>query len=136
MNDNVTDAVVARLVARLPADIKIYDGIVNDSPPARYVIVYGDIGRRSSSTVDGLSRDQTYSVQCMGVVTAPMSTGHCRWVCTAIREALTDWRPDAADVVPGQFVHETSRRPVDNETVPDRHVLFGVELFSLFADRR
>lgn len=135
MSSDVTAAVLERLVGSLPSDVMVYDGTVLPNPPARYVVVYGDVGLRSAAAVDGLSRDQSFTVQCTCAVTAPMAAGHCRWLAGTVRDLLTDFLPVVDGVTPGQFTHSVSRRPVPNETVPDRHTWESVEQFSLLAGR-
>jgi hypothetical protein len=127
---DITGAILARLRSTLPADVTVYDLTVGVNPPLRYVVLEGDVGRRSASSVDGESRDRAFTVQTMTVVTRPYVASDCRWLLSAVCDALTDWRPDDAA---GQLVHEVSRRPVDDESVPDRHVTFAVAQFSLLA---
>lgn len=136
MNEDISAAVVARLVSVLPGDVTVYDGKVDSDPPPRYVAVWGDIGTIRALAIDGVSRDASYSIQVTSVVTAPMDAADCRWLARQVRNAIADWRPVADDLsVPGQFAHDISRRPVDDESIPDRHVMFAVDLFSLAGIR-
>lgn len=135
MSTDVTAAVLEHLRASLPVDVTVYDGQVLANPPQRYVVVYGDIGSRVSTSLDGMSRDQAYSVQCNCVVIAPYIAGDCRFLASKVRDLLTDWQPNTDDVVPGQFEHTVNRRPVADESVPDRHVWESVQQFSLLTDR-
>lgn len=135
MSADVTAAVLDRLRATLPADVTVYDGQVLANPPQRYVVVYGDIGSRVSTSTDGESRDQSYAVQCTCAVIAPYGAGDCRFLASKVRDLLTGWKPTTDDVAPGQFEHTVNRRPVADESVPDRHVWESVQQFSLLADR-
>lgn len=147
----VTDAVVAQLVASLPAntgsldvgwtatDIGVFDVAVPGIPPPRYVVVYCDSGARSAAAVDGSSRDQTYSIQVTSVASLPNSTSsagpQCRWLAEKVRDALTDWRPAVAGLLLGPVRHVSERRPAIDESIIDRPLVFAVDQFAVQADR-
>lgn len=144
MSVDVTAAVLERLRGSLPGgnnstpgpgDIIVYDGTVGPNPPTRYVVVLGDPGSRGASTVEAVSRDRAFTVQCDCVVVAPYVAGDCRWLASKVQDALTDFRPVVDGLSVGLFEHSVGRRPVPDESVPDRHVWSSAQQFALLAAR-
>lgn len=134
MSADLTGAVLERLRAVLPAGVTVYDLSVGASPPQRYVVVDGDVGRRGTQAIDGVPLDRSFTVQVMSVVVRPYVASDCRWLAGRVAAALAGWRPTADDLAAaGLFEHVVSRRPVDDESVPDRHVTFAVDQFSVDA---
>jgi hypothetical protein len=110
----------------------VYDGIVPGVPTARYVCVYGATGTRTADAIDGASRSVQYDLQIQSVA---VNGAQCRWLATQVRDALTDWVPAVDGQVSWGFQHQLSRRPVADESVADRHLMYAVDQFVLIATR-
>jgi hypothetical protein len=148
---SLADAVVAQLVAAFPVnvgslatgwtatDIGVFDVAVPGIPPPRYVVVYCDTGARTSSAVDGASRDQAYSIQVTSAASLPDVTStaapQCRWLAEKVRDALTDWQPQVDGLLLGPIIHRVSRQPAIDESLIDRPLVFAVDQFAVTADR-
>lgn len=132
MSLDVTNAVLERLTAALPSDVTVYDGTVPGLPTARYVCVYGGIGTRTPDSIDGVSRMQTFDIQ---VTSVAVNGPQCRWIAEHVRDAITDFIPLVDGMVASMFRHSVSRRPVPDESVADRHLMFAVDTFSIYLNR-
>lgn len=130
MSSDVTAAAVALLTAAFPVGISIYDTDVPSEPTPRYAVVYGDVGKRSIAAMDGASRDRNFVIQVTCVSDDPME---CRRIMQGAQDALLDQVPVVTGLICNQFQHYDRRAPRRDESVPDRHVTFGVEMFSLYA---
>ncbi len=133
MSADVTAAAVALLTAAFPAApnlIPVFDTDIPGQPPTRYAVVYGDVGKRSIAAMDGASRDRNFVVQVTCVSDDP---SECRRIMQGAQDALLDVTPAVDGLICSRFQHYDRRAPRRDESVPDRHVTFGVEMFSLYA---
>lgn len=123
----------------LPSDVEVYDGEVTGIPPNRYVMLFIGEGLRSSSTVDGSSRDLSGDFQATTVASNPGSAGTVagmtRWLQKRVRDRFTDLKIQVDGLECGPIQHTLSQRPAVDESVADRHVVFAVDEFAVLADR-
>jgi hypothetical protein len=135
----VTDAALAVIQAAVPAGVTVYDGAVPGIPPARYVVLYGDTGWRTSTGWDGLARDESYTIQVTTVASAGdslMSAGPlCRALAQRVRDALVDVVLTVPGLICGPVTHSLSNPPQVDEAVKDRPTVYAVDQFSILATR-
>lgn len=142
----VPDAVLARIVAAIPGgvlattdtdqvfppdQVPVFDGIIPQTPPARYVVVYIDIGTREALSACGV-HDSAY-VRWQTTSVAP-DGAMARWVAEKVCDSV-DTRPVAPGWSCGPIQHTYSLRPQRDETVAERPVIYQVDQYEVLATR-
>ena len=124
--------------APLASDVYVYDGDVPAKPSNRYVVAYIGSGLRESSTTDGRHADLTDDFQVTCVAGSPDSTGPVgvmvRWLQARVRDHFAGLVLDVSSTACGPIVHTLSRKPVKDESVLDRQVMYTVDEFVVQAD--
>jgi hypothetical protein len=129
---DLTAAVLERLTDQFPPGVAVFDTDVPGVAPTRYVVVFGDVGKRSSDAIDGVSRQVEFRVTAMCV--SP-STLECRRFAQGAQDALIDWTPSVDGLVCSQVSHYDRQPAKRDESIAERHISFAVEIFSLYANR-
>lgn len=124
-------AILASIKAAVPG-VTVYDGIVPDEPPDRYVVVYVDDGTLAALAVCNQSDSATCRWQTTCVAPDREMAG---WLATRIRDNTVDTTPVAAGWTCGQICHQFSERPSRDETVQEKPVAFKIDLYDLLATR-
>jgi hypothetical protein len=142
----VPDAVLARIVAAIPGgvlastdadqvfpptQVPVYDGIIPNTPPDRYVIVYIDIGTRQALAACGRNDSMTVRWQTTSVADDGQQV---RWVADKVAESI-DTTPVSAGWVCGPIQHTYSQRPQRDETVAERPAVYQVDQYEVMATR-
>lgn len=128
---SLSTAILASIQAAVPG-VAVFDGIVPDEPPDRYVVVYVDDGTVAALAVCARSDSATCRWQTTCVAPDREMAG---WLATRIRDATVDSAPVAAGWVCGQVCHQFSERPSRDETVQEKPVVFKIDLYDLLATR-
>lgn len=143
---SVPDAVLERIVAAIPGgllastdtdqvfaanEIPVYDGIIPEAPPRRYVIVYIDIGTRQALSACG--RNDSAYVRWQTTSVAP-DGGQVRWVAEKVLNSV-DVTPMAAGWVCGPIQHTYSQRPQRDETVAERPAVYQIDQYEVLATK-
>lgn len=127
----VPDTVLATIAAAIPG-VTVYDGLVGETPPVRYVVVYPDPGTLKALAVCGLSDAATFRWQVTSVAATRQQAA---WLATEVRDATVDTRPAVAGWVCGQVCHNYAQLPQRDEAVAERPVVYQVDLYDLLATR-
>lgn len=152
MAATVADAVQSLLVsafsgvnAALPvgsADrVTVYDSVIPGVPTNRYAVLYCGPPRRSSSTVDGRSRDAVGRFQVTVAATRPDAAAspapRTGWLSKVVLDALVDAQITVDGLGPNIVIRqdEIDTYPVPVEVVPDRVTVEHALLFTYLADR-
>lgn len=146
MSATLADAIVDRLTATLPSQVSVYDTIVPGQPPADpqppgagfYCVVHSLDRKRTALAIDGVSRDTSSRVQVTSTAWFELSEASpgqdARALSELVQSALLDWVPDIDGQVSSQVVLYDSHEGSD-ESTPDRHVAFAVDIFSTYGTR-
>lgn len=114
--------------------IVVYDAIVpNDPVGPRYVVVYADTGARSSESICGTSDELGVTALVHSVVFGeglPLGA-MCRWLASKVRDALTDWKPEADDGTLSLMRHDLSITPRRDEQITARPTVYAVDRFTV-----
>lgn len=124
-------AILTSIRAVVPG-VDVYDGIVPDEPPDRYVVVYVDDGTLAALAVCAQSDSATCRWQTTCVAPDREMAG---WLATRIRDNTVDTTPVAAGWSCGRICHQFSERPSRDETVQEKPVVFKIDLYDLLATR-
>jgi hypothetical protein len=143
---NIPDAVIARIVAAIPGgvlastdadevflanQVPVYDGIIQNTPPRRYVVVYVDIGTLRALAACGANDSATVRWQTTSVAA---DGGQVRWIAEKVRDSV-DTKPLADGWSCGPIQHTYSQRPQRDETVAERPAVFQVDQYEVLATR-
>lgn len=128
---SLSDAILASIRAAVPG-VDVFDGIVPNEPPARYVVVYVDDGTLAALAV--CSRSDSVTARWQTTCVAP-DREMAGWLATRIRDNTVDSTPTSAGWVCGQICHQFSERPSRDETVQEKPVAFKIDLYDLLATR-
>lgn len=142
----VADTIIGLVVDSLPGaylweetgstppvgDLVVFDGIVPDTPPHRYVVVYVDDGTRRAENVAHESTGATFRWQTTSVAPDRPTTA---WLSGKVKDGLLDVSPTVDGWSTGLIQHTFSQLPQRDEQVLERAVLFAVDQFSLLAER-
>ena len=136
---SLADAVLAKLISVLPADVHVYDGTAPGIVPPRYVVLFCTTGHRISRATDGRSRDVEYKLQVTSVAAvadqARSAAPEARWLSEQVRDALTDWVAVVPGLQVGPIEHVLTLQTTPDETISDRHLMYTVDQFSALADK-
>lgn len=125
------DAVLAMIRGAVP-DVDVFDGEVPETPPARYAVVYIDVGTRRALAACGRSDSATLRWQVTAVAA---DREMAAWLATKILDETLDRSPSADGWVCGQIKHVFSERPGRDETVQAVPVVYKPDLYDLLATR-
>lgn len=131
--NSAADLVLAALRDAVPSAVKVYDSIIPGVPSERYVVAYIPAGWRTASSVDAASDHVYLEFQTTTVASdnnPAYSAAYCRWLATAVRDALTDLEITADGWGRARIKHEGSQSPRPDETTSDKKV-YATDQFSL-----
>jgi hypothetical protein len=126
----VPDAVI-ELVGSAVLDVAVFDGIVPNTPPDRYVVVYADNGTLAALAACGESDSAMYRWQVTAVAPDRQMSA---WLADKVR-ATVNTRPAVDGWECGPVEHTYSMFPQRDETVQERPVVYAVDQYSLLATR-
>lgn len=133
------DDLVSRIRAAVPAGVVVYDGLVPETPPARYVVVYADDGQHRSETVCGKSDSVTLRATVISVGVVPLQSNTpapiARGLSRLVKRALLGVKLTDPDFACGPTEHEYGAQPQRDETVMDRAAVSISDLFRILASR-
>lgn len=115
----------------LPTQVPVYDGIIPNSPPSRYVIVYIDPGTREALAACGQHDSKTIQLQANSV--APDGE-QVRWLADKVAD-IVDVTPQSPGWACGPMEHTYAQRPQRDETVAERPAVYQISLFKVQASK-
>lgn len=127
------DQIMAAIRGVVPTGVIVYESIIGGVPPNRYVVAYIPAGWRSPSGIDAVSDHVRLEFQttCVASDANPSyTTAYCRWLATAVRDALTDLVITADGWGSARIQHEGSQSPRPEEATSDKKV-YATDQFSL-----
>jgi len=120
------DLIISAVQAAVPAGVKVYDAIVTDAPPPpRYVVLYIPDVLREMTSIDQVSDGLSCSFQATSVASnqyPAYAAAECRWLATAVADALTDLVITPPGMARAQIGQTGSQPPRPDEATPDKKV--------------
>ena len=145
MSATIPDAVLAEITGLFPtpsspllaSDVQVWDGDVRGIPANRYVLVSVGTGLLTSSTVDSVARDLGTTFTVTSVAMNPDSaapvTYLARNLAKKVRDHLVGLTLTVNGLVVGQIEHTFTQRPMKDDDITDRVVMFAVDEDTVLA---
>lgn len=145
MSATIPDAILAELaslhatpsVPPAANDVQVHDGEVRGIPANRYYLAGIGNELRTSSTVDGVARDYSGTFTVTSVAMNPDSnapvTFLARNLAKKARDRLVGLKLDVDGLEVGPLVHTFTQRPLKDDDITDRVVMFVVDEYAVLA---
>lgn len=127
---NVPEAVFDAVAQAAPG-VVIYDGIVPETPPDRYIVIYAGNGTRQRLTVCDRADGGRWSWQVTSVApTAAMA----RWLSATVQEYHMTHPISASGWVPAPVEQDYGQPfPMRDEVLMERPVVYTVDQYSTYS---